>query len=148
MGAVVTARKRAASAAGAVQVLVPDVQRDGEDTPLLPLERRAAVRVVADERRAPALQNVDVLLEEVLLRGHLAAGRDLRDVGVVRAAVAVEVDVRAEAVEPGPGRDLDGAEVVDGEPGDVGDALAFDEGLVGADLVEPGLVRRNFPAWG
>ena len=130
--------------AGAVVVLVPDVEGDGEDAALFPLEGRPAVGVVADEGGASSAEDVDVLLEEVLFGGHFAARGDFGDVGVVGSAVAVEVDVGAEAVEAGPGLDLDGAEVVDGESGDVGDAFAFDERLVGADLGEAGLVGRDF----
>ena len=127
--------------AAAVQVLMPDVDGDGENAAALPLEADAAVGVVADEGRAASFEHVDVLLEDVLLRGHLAARRYLRDVGAVGVACAVEVDVRAEAVEARPRLDLDGAEVVHGEAGDDGYALFLLEGAVGVVLDDAVKVR-------
>ena len=103
--------KRTDFLAGAVEVLVPAIERDGEDRARLPFEGDARAGIVPDRGRAAAGQDHDHLLEQVMLRLELLAGRDLADIAVVGGARGLVVDEHAlgAVAAPRPGLQLDGA---------------------------------------
>ena len=94
-------------AARAVEVLVPAVERDGEQRAGLPLEGHALAGVVPHRGRAAAAQDHDGLFEQLPLGGERLAGRDLADVAVVRGARGLVVQEHAAAAAPRPGLELD-----------------------------------------
>ena len=97
--------------AGAVEMLVPGVERDREDGAGLPLEGDALAGVVPHAGRAAAVEDQDHLLVELALRRELAARRDLADIAVVGEARGVVVDVDAAAAAARPRLELDRAQV-------------------------------------
>ena len=92
-------------------MLVPAVERDGEQRARLPLEGDALALVVPHRGGAAAVEHQDHLLEQLALRRELLARRDLADVAVVGGARGVVIDVDAGAAAPRPGLQLDGAQV-------------------------------------
>ena len=98
-------------AARAVEVLVPAVQRDGEQRAGLPLEGHALAGVVPHRGRAAAAQDHDGFFEQLPLRAQRLARRDLADVAVVRGARGLVVHEHAAAAAPRPGLELDRVQV-------------------------------------
>ena len=139
--------------ARAVEVLVPAVERDGEDRARLPLEAHAVAGVVPDRGRAAPVEHVDHLLEELALRREALAGRDLADVAVVRGARGVVVEEHALAAAPRPGLELDGVQVLDVEGADDVQPLVAHPAGVGRLLLGRELFRellrdgRRFHSW-
>ena len=121
-------------AAGAVEVLVPAVERDGEQRAGLPFEGDALARVVPHRGGAAARQHQDHLLEQLPLRRELLARRDLADVAVVRGARGLVVDVDARAAAPRPRLQLDGVQVAHIMRADDVEALAAHPAQVGRVL--------------
>ena len=109
--------------AAAVEVLVPGIERDGEEAAGVPLEGLLVVIVDPDVRRAPPRDDVAELLVHVVLRLGLAAGADLDHVRVVGQVVVRYVDDDAAAALALPRPQLDRAEVLEGEVHDDADAL-------------------------
>src|SRR5436309_1468122 len=105
-------------------MLMLGIQRYGEQAARFPLERQLMGRVVPDAGRAVARRDVHHLLVQLTLRRKVAAGRDLADVGIVDAAVAVEIDERTAAAAAGPRPQLSGSDVLHPEAGDDRDAFA------------------------
>ena len=97
-------------AARAVEVLVPAVERDGEQRAGLPLEGDALAGVVPHRGRAAAAQDHDGFFEQLPLRAERLARRDLADVAVVRGARGLVVHEHAAAAAPRPGLQLDGVQ--------------------------------------
>ena len=108
--------------AGAVEVLVPGVERDGEQGAGLPFEGDALAGIVPHAGRAAPIEDQDHLLEELALRLELLARRDLAHVAVVGGARGLVVDEDAAAAAPCPRLQLDRAQVLH---------------VMGADDVEP-----------
>ena len=94
-------------AARAVEVLVPAVERDGEQRAGLPLEGHALAGVVPHRGRAAAAQDHDGFFEQLPLGRERLARRDLADVAVVRGARGLVVQEHAAAAAPRPGLELD-----------------------------------------
>ena len=94
-------------------MLVPAVERDREDRARLPLEGDARAGIVPDRGRAAAGEDHDHLLEQMMARLQLLAGRDLADVAVVGGARGLVVDEHAlgGVAAARPGLQLDGAQV-------------------------------------
>src|SRR5439155_20382784 len=88
---------------GAVEALVPAVERDGEHRARLPLEGDATALVVPHRGRAAAVEHQDHLLEQLPLRLELLAGRYFAHVAVVGGARRLMIDVDAAAAAPCPG---------------------------------------------
>src|SRR5258707_13146411 len=77
-----------------IEMLMPSVERRGEETSLLPLERVLLAAFIPDRRRALALENENRLFIHGPHRFELSAGRDFLDPRIARAAGAVPVDDR------------------------------------------------------
>ena len=97
--------------AGAVEMLMPGIERDGEDGAGLPFEGDALAGIVPHAGRAAAVEHQDHLLVQLPLRRELAARRDLADVAVVRGARGLVVDEHALAALARPGFQFDGAQI-------------------------------------
>ena len=97
--------------AGAVEVLVPAIERDGEHRARLPLEGDAPALVVPHGGGAAAVEDQNHFLKQLALRLELLAGRDLADIAVVGGARGLVIDVDAGATAPRPRLELDGAQV-------------------------------------
>src|SRR5262249_47959752 len=95
----------------AVEVLVPAIERDGEDRARLPLKGDASAGIVPHRGGTAARQHQDHLLEQVVLRFELLAGRDLTDVAVIGGARGFVVDEHALAALARPRLELDGAQI-------------------------------------
>src|SRR5579883_1266830 len=95
---------------GAVEMLMPSVERNGEQRPRLPLEGDALALVVPHGGRAAAVENEDHLLVELPMRLELLAGRNLHHVAVVGDARSVVVDEDRIAAAPRPWLELNGAQ--------------------------------------
>src|SRR5581483_7386771 len=85
--------------AAAVDHAVARVERDREQTPLLPLEMHLAAVIAGrpDLRRAETGDDVDQLFVKMIFRVERAARRDLADVHAGEAFHAFEIDVGAPA---------------------------------------------------
>src|SRR5207253_2117185 len=99
-------------AARAVEVLVPAVQRDGEQRAGLPLEGDALAGVVPHGCGTAAVEDHDGLFEQLPQRLERFAGWDLADVAIVRGARRLVIHVHAFAAAPRPWLELHGAEVL------------------------------------
>ena len=97
--------------AGAVEVLVPGVQRNRKERARLPFEGDLLPGVVPHGRGPASVEHVDHLLEQLTLRSELLARRDLADVAVVRRARRIMVQEHAAPAAPRPGLELDGVQV-------------------------------------
>src|SRR5262245_63997196 len=97
--------------AGAIEVLMPAIERNGEHRARLPLEGDAPALVVPHGGGAAAVEHQNHFLEQLSLRLKLLAGRDLADITVVGGARRLVIDVDAGAAAPRPGLELDGAQV-------------------------------------
>src|SRR6266542_774934 len=126
---------------GAVVQPVRRVERDGEQTALLPLEARRCLALVPHLAGATPGEDEEVLLEQVLLRRRRLSWRELEQITVVGVLGPEEADVRAARVEARPRRDLGRAQIVDLHAGVDRDALGLQEELVRA--ASPG--RRTLP---
>ena len=129
-------------AARAVEVLVPAVERDGEQRAGLPLERHALAGVVPHRGGAAAGQDHDGLLEQLPLRAKRLAGRDLADVAVVRGARRLVVHEHAGAAAPRPRLQLDGVQVRHVGRADEVEAFALHPAGVGRLLLGRELLRE------
>ena len=118
-------------AARAVEVLMPAVQRNGEQRAGLPLEGDALAGVVPHRGGAAAAQDHDGLFEQLPLRAQRLAGRDLADVAVVRGARRLVVHEHAAAAAPRPGLQLDGVQVLHVGRADEVEPFALDPAGVG-----------------
>src|SRR5260221_4451557 len=107
----------------AVEVLMPAVERDGEDRPRLPLELDALAGVVPHRGRAAPVEHVDHLLVELALRREALAGRDLAHVAIIRGARRVVVEVDPFAAASRPGLELHAVQVLHIEGADDVEAL-------------------------
>ena len=96
--------------ARAVEMLVPAIERNGEQRARLPLEGDLLALVVPHAGGAAAGEDEDHFLEQLALRRELAARIDLADVAVVRGARGVVVHVHALAAAPRPGLQRDGVQ--------------------------------------
>src|SRR5437660_613055 len=81
-----------------VELLVPAIERNGEDRARLPLEGEAGTGIVPHGGGTAARQHQDHLLEQMVLRLEFLARRDLADIAVVRRARGFVVDEYAFAV--------------------------------------------------
>jgi hypothetical protein len=99
-------------AARAVEVLVPAVQRNGEQGTGLPLEGDALAGVVPHRGGTPAAEDHDGFFEQLPLRAERLSGWNLADVAVVRGARGLVVHEHAAAAAPRPGLQLDGVQVL------------------------------------
>src|SRR5437867_8006135 len=129
-------------------MLMLRIQRDGEQAARFPLERQLMGRVVPDAGRAVARRDVHHLLVQLTLRSEMAACRNLADVGVVDAAVAVEIDERTASAAARPRPQLSSSDVLHPEAGDDWDALAPLVLLVGIDALDLGQRLRRFDGHG
>ena len=120
---------------GRVEMLVVGVERDAEQRAGLPLERDAAPSVVPHRGRAAALEDEHHLLEQLAVRGELAAGRDLADVAVVGRAGSLVIDEYAAAAAPRPRLQLDGFQVRHEVGGDDVEAFVAHPALVSGLLL-------------
>ncbi len=87
----------------AVKMLIPGVERHGEQAAGLPLERLLGAILLPDSRRAAPGENVDQRFVDMALRIEAFTRRDADDVSVVHVAGAVEHDahtVAADAIPP------------------------------------------------
>src|SRR5581483_546310 len=92
--------------ARAVEMLMPGVERNGEQRSRFPLEADALPGVVPHRGRAASAEDQDHLLEQLPLRRQLAGRRDLADITVVRGARGFVVDEQAVSTAPRPGFEL------------------------------------------
>ena len=111
---------------------VDRVEWDGEETALLPLEACWLLALVPHLARAAAVQDEEVLLEEVLLGRARLARFELDEVCVVGVLGAPETDVGTARVEPRPPHELGLAEIGNRDPGVDRNALGLEEELVRA----------------
>ena len=93
-------------------MLVPAIERNGEDRARLPLELDALAGVVPHRGRAAAVENVDHLLVELALRRQALAGRNLAHIAIVRRARGVMVEVHPFAAASRPGLEIHGVQVL------------------------------------
>jgi hypothetical protein len=114
-----------------VEMLVPAVERDGEQRAGAPFEGDAFARVVPHAGRAAARQDHDHFLEQHALRRQLLAGVDLADVAVVRGARGIVVEEHAVAFAPRPGLELQRIQVAHIDGGDDVEPLVLHPGGVG-----------------
>ena len=99
-------------------MLVPGVERNGEQRAGLPLERHFSSGVVPHRRRSPSVEDEDHFLEQLALRSEFPTGCDLADVTIVRRAGGVVVQEDAVPAAPGPRPELDRVQVRDVERAD------------------------------
>ena len=123
-------------------MLVPAIERDGEDRAGLPLEGDARAGIVPHRGRAAAVEDHDHLLVEMMLRRELLPRRDLADVAVVGIARVLVVDDDAFGVAPRPRLQIDGAQIWDVLRVDDVEALVAHEAHIGRILLGPKLVRQ------
>ncbi len=95
-------------AARAVEVLVPGIERNGEQGAGLPLEGDAAAGIVPHRGRAAAVEHQDHFLEQLALRRQFLPRRDLAHIAIVRGSRCFVVDEDALAAPPRPRPQLDG----------------------------------------
>src|SRR5258708_992388 len=99
--------------AGAVEVLVPGVERYREQGAGLPLEGDAVAGIVPHRGRAAAVENQNHLLEQLALRLKLLRRRDLAHIAIVRGSRRFVVDEDTVAAPPWPWLQLDGVKTRD-----------------------------------
>ncbi len=95
----------------AVEMLIPAIERNGEDRARLPLEGDARAGIVPHRGRAAAGEHQDHFLEQMVLRRECLARGDLADIAVVRGARGFVVDEYAPSTLARPWLELDGAQV-------------------------------------
>src|SRR5262249_53778868 len=88
--------------AGCVEMLVPGVQRDREQRAWPPFEARFRAIVVPHGGCAVALEDVDHLLVERVLRRSFLTRAELQQVAVVRGVRGIVVDEATQRVTPRP----------------------------------------------
>jgi len=115
----------------AVEFLVPGVERDREQRPLFPLHGLFGLSLLPDHAGAPPLHRVHDGVIRMALGSELPLGRDLDDLEVALFLVA-HARVGALAPAPLPVSQGESGEVFEGAAFIKGDALAFDEILIGA----------------
>src|SRR5450759_3762612 len=103
-------------------MLIPAIERNGEDRARLPFEGDPRPGIVPDRGRAAAAQDQDHLLEQMAGWLQLLARRDLADIAIVGGARSLVVDVDALAGAARPRLELDRAQIGN---------------ILGADDVEP-----------
>ena len=128
--------------ARSVEVLVPAIERDGEDRARLPFEGDAGTGVVPHGGRTAAGQDQDHLFEQMMLRLELAARRDLADVAVVGGARGLVVDEHALAALARPRLQFGGAQVRHVLCADDVEPLAAHEAQIGRILFGLEFVRE------
>ena len=128
--------------AGAVEVLVPAIERDGEQRAGLPLEGDALALVVPHRGGAAAFEDQDHLLEQLPVRLELLAGRDFHDIAVVGDARGVVIDEHRIAAAPRPGLQVDGAQIAHIERRDDVEAFGLDPAGVGRLLLGREFLRQ------
>src|SRR5205085_11123820 len=99
--------------AGAVEVLLEAMEGDREDRASFPFEGDARRGIVPHCGRAAAGEDQDHLLEQMVLRFELLAGRNRADVAVVRSARSLVIDEHASGpgAAPRPGLQIGRAKV-------------------------------------
>jgi hypothetical protein len=100
--------------AAAVEMLVANIERQGEQASRTPFEASGLARGELDPGAAIAAHDMHHLLVEMLLRRRLAAGRDLQQEHRDEVAAALEMDDRAVDAESRPSRGVE-AEQIDAE---------------------------------
>ena len=87
---------------GAVEMLMPGVERDREHGTGLPLETDPVAGIVPYARCPAAIEHKNHLLIKLALRRKLVAGRNFAHVAIVGDARCLVVDEHALAVAPPP----------------------------------------------
>ena len=128
--------------AGAVEVLVPGVQRNGEHRARPPLEGDLLAGVVPHRGGPVPGQHQDHLLEQLSLRRQLLACRDLAHVAVVGGPRCFVVDEHAAPAAACPRLQLDGVEIGHIVGADDVEALAADPPHVRRVLLGGELLRQ------
>jgi hypothetical protein len=75
-----------------VKVLIPGIQRDGEETPLMPLEALFGAVFLPEGGRSTTFEDIDEFLEEMSLRIETFSRRDAADKGIVLVPAALQID--------------------------------------------------------
>src|SRR5215475_4032444 len=102
-------------------MLMPGVERNGEDRALAPFETDLLAGVIPHRRRARTIEDHDHFFKELALRGELPSRRDLADIAVIGGAGSIMVDEDAGTPAPRPWlqrhrvqiRDVEGADDVE-----------------------------------
>src|SRR5262249_49452229 len=126
----------------AVEMLMPGIERDGEHSAGLPLERDAIAGVVPHCRRAAAVECQDHLLVELALGRERSARGNFAHIAVVRGARGFVVDERPAGAAPRAGLQLDGAQVRDIMRADDVEALIAHPAQIGRVLFSGEFVRQ------
>ena len=129
-------------AARAVEVLMPAVERNGEQRAGLPFEGDALAGVVPHGGGAAPAEDHDGFLEQLALGAQRLAGRDLADVAVVGGARRLVVHEHAPAAAARPGLQLDGVQVLHVSRADDVEAFALDPAGVGRLLLGREFLRK------
>ena len=112
------------------------VERNREEAALLPFEARRLFALVPHLAGAAAVQDEEVLLEQVLLWGARSARIELDEVGVIGVLGARQADVRAAGIEPRPFGEIGRAQVRYRDTGMDRDAFFLEEELIGTSSPE------------
>src|SRR6266566_209544 len=123
-------------------MLVPAVERDGEDCARFPLESDPGPGIVPYRGGATAGQHQDHLLKEMVLRRELLAWRDLANITIIGGARRLMVDEHPIAVPARPGLELDRTQVRHVLRADDVEALGAHEAQIRGVLLGLELVRQ------
>ena len=121
--------------AGAVEMLVVAIERNGEQRAFLPLEGDAGAGIVPHRGRAAAGQHHDHLFIELSVRGQALARRDFHHIAVVRGARGVVIEEYRIAAAPRPRLQLDVLEVLHVERRDDVEAFRLHPAGIGSFLL-------------
>ncbi len=116
-------------------MLVPAIERDGEDGAGFPFEGDALAGIVPHRGGAAALEDQDHLLVKLALRLKLSARGDLADIAVVRGSRGFVIDEDALAAAARPGLQLDVTQIAHVMPADDIEALLGHPARIGRILL-------------
>ncbi len=101
-------------------MLVPGVQREGEETTFLPLEMVFSLPFIPYAGASAPFEDIDQVFVKMLLGLELTSGRDLANIGCVHVPRAVQLDHNTAATSALPGLERLGIDVFyDGTPNQV-----------------------------
>src|SRR5262249_23951039 len=86
----------------AIEMLIAGVERRRKERALSPLEGLLPASIVPDRCRAPAADDKDHFLEQVLLRFQRFSRRDLTDIAIVNAFGAFQIEIHASTAHARP----------------------------------------------
>jgi hypothetical protein len=130
--------------AAAIEVLVPGIERNGEEASGLPFERMLPSLALPYGRRPSAAGDINHFLVEMPLRFEFSAGRDFTDIGVRCLTGTIEANEAAATPLQFPRRNFELFYVRDMKSADDGNALLGLPFPISIDMRRLGLIESFY----